>query len=168
MNKTHITPAQTNPARQTNTQSHLTTEFDFDKSQLIADHNINGADAELVRNMNTHEVALLSGWLSFYPMAEDGVRDTLFAATRYHEGCFENKAAYAVAALRKHDVPESIIDILVEHSAKNIDTDMLEVAVAAGGNEDDLNMLFDHNNLTALGESLSSGSFEHNNHYFEM
>lgn len=139
----------------------------FDADELLTTDSVDD-DVWIILKMSVQEFKLLEGWLSFYPMAEDGVQDTLDAAQRSFEGVFENKQAYALSELRKQNVPKDIIDILVEHSAKNIDTDMLEVAVAAGGDEDSLDMLFDHKNLTSLGESLSNGTWEHNNYYFEM
>lgn len=139
----------------------------FDTDDLILDDVIEG-DVWLILKMSQQEVKLLEGWLSFYPMAADGVQDTLDAAQRSFEGRFDSKESYALSHLRKHNVPANIIDVLVEHSAKNIDTDMLEVAVAAGGDEDELDYLYDNNNLTSLGESLSAGTFEHNGYYFEM
>ena len=145
----------------------INASFDTDTDDLILEDIIDG-DVWLILKMSQQELKLLEGWLSFYPMVADGVQDTLDAAQRSFEGRFDSKESYALSCLRKYNVPENIIDLLVEHSAKNIDTDMLEVAIAAGGNEDDLDCLYDHHNLTSLGESLSGGVFEHNGYYFEM
>lgn len=118
--------------------------------------------------MSESELKLVDGWYSFYGVADGGVVDTLEVAKRTFEGKFEDEAAYAVNHLKKYGASDELIERLVEHSQVASEESLSVIAASMDANDDVIDMLYYHTNLTAAGEDFIDGSFCHNGYYFEM